>query len=190
MDPASKIQITSDLSIKCTQYANVVTYYPLIKGIGNFLKIPTVRHANLDSSEIISRGLREFFALYRDTTYSNGACAKVAIYAPSIEALEEEVYPEVCHTCEELGIGIHEAVLKYHKGNRKYAADEDAQFEFLTLDSPFSKKRVILLVGIGRSGHRTRGLELQKPYRCYSFSAQFLSTEYGFTDKLPLSARS
>lgn len=158
MDPAARIRITSDLAIKCTQYANVVTYYPLIKGIGNFLKIPTVRHANLDSSEIITKGLREFFASYKDTTYSNGACAKVAIYAPSIEVLEEEVYPEVCHICEELGIGIHEAVLKYHKGNKKYAADEDAQFEFSTLDSPFSKKRVILLVGIGREGWNCKSL--------------------------------
>ena len=158
MDPASKIQITSDLSIKCTQYANVVTYYPLIKGIGNFLKIPTVRHANLDSSEIISRGLREFFEQYKDTTYSNGSCAKVAIYAPSIAVLEEEVYPEACNICEELGFNVAETVLKYHKGNTQYKTDEDAQFEFATLDSPLSKKRVILLVGIGREGWNCKSL--------------------------------
>ena len=72
MDPASRIKITDELSVKCTQYANVVTYYPLINGIGNFLKIPTVRHANLDSTEIISRGLREFFDKYAETVYSNG----------------------------------------------------------------------------------------------------------------------
>ena len=158
MDPASKIQITSDLSIKCTQYANVVTYYPLIKGIGNFLKIPTVRHANLDSSEIISRGLREFFEQYKDTIYSNGSCAKVAIYAPSITVLEEEVYPEACNICEELGFNVAETVLKYHKGNTQYKADEDAQFEFSTLDSPLSKKRIILLVGIGREGWNCKSL--------------------------------
>ena len=158
MDPASKIQISSDLSIKCTQYANVVTYYPLIKGIGNFLKIPTVRHANLDSSEIISRGLREFFERYKDTTYSNGSCAKVAIYAPSIAVLEEEVYPEVCNICEELGFNVAETVLKYHKGNTQYKADEDAQFEFSTLDSTLSKKRIILLVGIGREGWNCKSL--------------------------------
>ena len=158
MDPASKIRINSHLSIKCAQYANVVTYYPLIKGIGNFLKIPTVRHANLESSEIISRGLREFFERYKDTTYSNGSCAKVAIYAPSIAVLEEEVYPEVCNICEELGFNIAETVLKYHKGNTQYKADEDAQFEFSTLDSPLSKKRVILLVGIGREGWNCKSL--------------------------------
>lgn len=158
MDPASKIQITPDLSIKCIQYANVVTYYPLIKGIGNFLKIPTVRHANLDSAEIISRGLGEFFERYKDTTYSNGSCAKVAIYAPSIAVLEEEVYPEVCNICDELGLNVTETVLKYHKGNTQYKADEDAQFEFSTLDSPLSKKRIILLVGIGREGWNCKSL--------------------------------
>ena len=158
MDPASRIQITPELSIKCTQYANVVTYYPLIKGIGNFLKIPTVRHANLDSTEVISHGLREFFDMHKDTVYSNGACAKIAIYAPKIEDLEEIVYPEVCRICAELGFNTSETILKYHNGNKHYTADDDAQFEFATLDSPLSKKRVILLVGIGREGWNCKSL--------------------------------
>ena len=158
MDPSSRIQITPELAIKCTQYANVVTYYPLIKGIGNFLKIPTVRHANLDSTEVISYGLREFFDMHKDTIYSNGACAKVAIYTPKIEDLEEIVYPEVCRICAELGLNTTETILKYHNGNKQYTADEDAQFEFSTLDSPLSKKRVILLVGIGREGWNCKSL--------------------------------
>lgn len=158
MDPAAKIKITDDLTVKCTQYANVVTFYPLIKGIGNFLKIPVVRHSNLDSTEIISRGLREFFSRYADTVYSNGVSAKVAIYAPKIASLEEEVYPEVCRICEEIGVNTSEVILKYHKGNSEYPADEDAQFEFSTLDSPLSKKRIILLVGIGREGWNCKSL--------------------------------
>lgn len=158
MDPAAKIKITDDLSVKCTQYANVVTFYPLIKGIGNFLKIPVVRHSNLDSTEIISRGLREFFNSYVDTVYSNGASAKVAVYAPSIAVLEEEIYPVAYAVCAELGINPTETILKYHKGNSSYKVDEDAQFEFSTLDSPLSKKRIILLVGIGREGWNCKSL--------------------------------
>lgn len=158
MDPASRIKITDELSVKCTQYANVVTYYPLIKGIGNFLKIPTVRHANLDSKEIISRGLREFFEKYADTVYSNGASAKVAIYAPKIKDLEEDIYPTACAICAELGINPTESILKYHKGNSDYQIDEDAQFEFSTLDDPTSKKRIVLLVGIGREGWNCKSL--------------------------------
>ena len=158
MDPASRVKITDELSVKCTQYANVVTYYPLINGIGNFLKIPTVRHANLDSTEIISRGLREFFDKYADTVYSNGASAKVAIYAPNIKVLEEDIYPTACAICAELGINPMESILKYHKGNTDYQVDEDAQFEFSTLDSPTSNKRIILLVGIGREGWNCKSL--------------------------------
>ncbi len=158
MDPASKIMITDDLSVKCTQYANVVTYYPLIKGIGNFLKIPTVRHANLDPTEIISRGLREFFENYVNVVYSNGASAKVAIYAPSIAVLEEDIFPAASSVCAELGINPAESILKYHKGNSTYKVYEDAQFEFATLDSPTSKKRIILLVGIGREGWNCKSL--------------------------------
>ncbi|WP_289755929.1 DEAD/DEAH box helicase family protein [Muribaculum intestinale] len=158
MDPASRIKITDELSVKCTQYANVVTYYPLINGIGNFLKIPTVRHANLNSTEIISRGLREFFDKYAETVYSNGTSAKVAIYAPKIKDLEEDIYPTACAICAELGINPTESILKYHKGNSDYQIDEDAQFEFSTLDSPTSKKRIILLVGIGREGWNCKSL--------------------------------
>lgn len=158
MDPAIRINITDELSIKCTQYANVVTYYPLINGLGNFLKIPTVRHANFDSTEIIGHGLREFFNKYTDTTYANGLSAKIAIYAPSIAILEEEIYPEVSNICAELGINPTEAILKYHKGNSTYRVSDDAQFEFSTLDSPLSKKRIILLVGIGREGWNCKSL--------------------------------
>lgn len=158
MDPAAKIKITLDLSVKCTQYANVVTFYPLIKGIGNFLKIPVVRYSNLDSTEIISRGLREFFSSYADTVYSSGASAKVAVYAPSIAVLEEEIYPVAYAVCVEIGINPTETILKYHKGNSSYKVDEDAQFEFSTLDSPLSKKRIILLVGIGREGWNCKSL--------------------------------
>lgn len=158
MDPASKVAINDELSIKCTQYANVVTYYPLINGICNFLKNPTVRYANLDSSEIMTRGLREFFDVYKDTVYANGASAKIAIYAPSIAVLEEEIYPEACNICTELGLNPAEIILKYHKGNASYKVSEDAQFEFSTLDSPLSKKRIVLLVGIGREGWNCKSL--------------------------------
>lgn len=158
MNPAIRIKVTDELSIKCTQYANVVAYYPLINGIGNFLKTPKVCYANFNSSEIINHGLREFFDKYIDTIYENGACAKIAIYAPSIAVLEEEVYPEVCNICTDLGINPSESILKYHKGNSTYKVSDDAQFEFSTLDSPMSRKRIILLVGIGREGWNCKSL--------------------------------
>jgi hypothetical protein len=158
MNPALKVDIYDDVKVKCTQYANVVTYYPLIKGIANFLKSPTVRHADLESESIIEQGLREFFDKYKDTVYGNGTTAKIAIYAPSIEILEEQVYPQACAVCSEYGLNPAESVLKFHNGNKKYKAPEDAKFDFDTLDSPLSTKRVILLVGIGREGWNCKSL--------------------------------
>ncbi len=158
MDPPANVNITADLSVRCTQYANVVTYYPLIKGLGNFLKIPTVRYTNMESSEILASGLREFFETYANTVYANGATTKIAVYAPSIAVLEEELYPEACTICRELNMNPSEVILKYHKGNSTYKVSEDAQFEFSTLDSPFSKIRIILLVGIGREGWNCKSL--------------------------------
>lgn len=158
MNPALKVPIYGDLSIKCSQFANVVTYYPLIKAIGNFLKVPKVRYADMNSSNIISEGLKEFFDQYKDTVYDSGTTAKIAIYAPSISVLEEEVYPEVCSVCSEIGIDYSSAILKYHKGNAEYSVNEDAQYEFSILDSPLSKIRIILLVGIGREGWNCKSL--------------------------------
>lgn len=158
MKPALNIPIYGDLSVKCSQFANVVTYYPLIKAIGNFLKVPTVRYADMNSSNIISKGIKEFFVQYKDTVYGNGTTAKIAIYAPSISVLEEDVYPEVCSICSEIGIDPSSAILKYHKGNNEYSVSEDAQYEFSMLDSPLSKIRIVLLVGIGREGWNCRSL--------------------------------
>ena len=158
MSPAINIIIDESLSIRCTQFSNVVTYYPLIKAIGNFLKVPTVRFGDMNSSNIISEGLKEFFSRYQDTVYKNGTSAKIAIYAPSIAILEEEVYPEVCLVCSELGIDSSTSILKYHKGNDDYSVDEDAQYEFSILDTPFSRTRIVLLVGIGREGWNCKSL--------------------------------
>ena len=158
MNPALKVPIYGGLSVKCSQFANVVTYYPLIKAIGNFLKVPSVRYSDMNSSNIISEGLKEFFGKYQNTVYTNGISAKIAIYAPSISVLEEEVYPEVCSVCSEIGIDFSTAILKYHKGNADYSVDNDAQYEFSILDSPMSRKRIVLLVGIGREGWNCKSL--------------------------------
>lgn len=160
MDPAYSVPVSEAVTLKIKQYSNVVIYYPLIEGLGNFLKIPVVRHANLDSAEIIDHGLREFFDKYMDVRYSKGSCAKVAIYAPNIASLEEDVFPQVASICAEYGLNPGDVVLKYHRGDSKglYKPQDDAQLEFASLDSPLSKKRIILLVQIGREGWNCKSL--------------------------------
>ena len=43
-------------------------------------------------------------------------------------------------------------ILKYHGGNKKYSLPKENELEFLSLNTALSKKRIILLVGIGKEG--------------------------------------
>ena len=65
-------------------------YYPLINGVGNFLKRPEIRIENVtDSARIIEKGVRLFLDRYRDTIYADGTAAKLGVYCGTIEKLEE-----------------------------------------------------------------------------------------------------
>ena len=159
-----KIQL-NDIIIEYKEISNIVYYYPLIKGIGNFLKTPTVKISHSSNRlEIVERGLREF--LENDTKYKNNLGSKIAIYCGNIENLENIIYPKVCEILLEYKINHNEAVLKFHKGNSYYPEPKDAQYIFDNLDSPLSKIKVILLVQIGKEG-----------WDCKSLSAVILSQE-------------
>ena len=133
-------------------------YYPLIEGIGNFLKTPEVKFADNDTLTIVKSGVKEFFDKYRDTVYANGTCAKLAIYCGQIETLEETVYPLVAELVSLYGLNPTEAILKYHGGNKQYPQPEGAETAFASLDLSFSKVRVVLLVQIGKEGWDCKSL--------------------------------
>ena len=120
LESAEKVQLSDEFAIKNTDLANVVYYYPLIEGIGNFLKTPEVKFADNDTLTIVRSGVKEFFDKYRDTVYANGTCAKLAIYCGQIETLEETVYPLVAELVSSYGLNPTEAILKYHGGNKQY----------------------------------------------------------------------
>ena len=51
--------MTDGLSVSSAEISNIVYYYPLIDGVGNFLKRPIVKIADLpDSGRIIDCGVR------------------------------------------------------------------------------------------------------------------------------------
>lgn len=133
-------------------------YYPLIDGVGNFLKRPVVKIADIaDSSLIIDKGVREFLDTYKDTVYADGLTAKLGIYCGTIEKLEEVVYPLVSRIIVEYGLGT-DTILKFHKGNKQYKMPADSQMQFDILDKSISKIRIILLVQIGKEGWDCRSL--------------------------------
>ena len=158
LEKAEKIPIVDKLSVATAEITNIVYYYPLISGVGNFLKRPVVKIAEIaDSGRIIENGVREFFDTYKDAMYADGTVAKLGIYCGSIEKLEEQVYPLVAELTAAYGLGT-DAILKFHKGNKRYPQPVDSQMHFDTLDKAISKIRVILLVQIGKEGWDCRSL--------------------------------
>jgi len=158
LEKAEKIPVVDKLSVATAEITNIVYYYPLISGVGNFLKRPVVKIAEIaDSSRIIENGVREFFDTYQDTVYADGTVAKLGIYCGTIEKLEELVYPLVAGIAAEYGLGS-DSILKFHKGNKRYPQPADSQMQFDTLDKPLSSIRVVLLVQIGKEGWDCRSL--------------------------------
>lgn len=158
LEKAEKIKITDDLAVGTAEITNIVYYYPLIDGVGNFLKRPIVKIAEIaDSSRIIETGVRLFFDTYKNTVYDGGLVAKLGIYCGTIEKLEEVVYPIVSSIAAEYGISS-DAILKFHKGNKQYPQPADSQMQFDILDKSISKIRVVLLVQIGKEGWDCKSL--------------------------------
>lgn len=158
LEKAEKISVVDKLTVATAEITNVVFYYPLIDGVGNFLKKPVVKISDVkDSLAIIDAGVREFLNNYKDTVYDGGLPAKLGIYCGTIEKCEELVYPRVSQILAEYGIP-NTAILKYHRGNKKYAQPADSQMQFETLDSPISGIRIVLLVQIGKEGWDCRSL--------------------------------
>lgn len=158
LEHAERVPINDSITVSNTDLSNVVYHYPLIDGIGNFLKYPDIRTADADSETIIRNGLTHFLDKFKDKVYAGGLCAKMAIYCGKIETLEEKVNPLVAEVLQSYGINPAEAVLKYHDGNKQYPAPEGAEAAFAALDTSLSKVRVVLLVQIGKEGWDCRSL--------------------------------
>jgi len=148
-----QFSVNDDLKVAMQEITNVVYYYPLTKGIGNFLKIPKVQvSTDRNRLNIIEDGLREFLERYSDTVYEDGTTAKIAIYCGQIKTLEEEVYPLVERIAVEYGLNPSTSILKYYRSNKEYSLPAENEVKFAALDQPFSKIRIILLVQIGKEG--------------------------------------
>ncbi len=158
LEKAEKIDVVKGLAVASAEISNIVYYYPLIEGVGNFLKRPEIKIEERATSErIIENGVRAFLDKYKDTKYADGTVAKLGIYCGTIEKLERMVYPRVSAIAAEYGLSS-EAILKFHKGNKEFPQPADSQMQFDILDKPLSKTRIILLVQIGKEGWDCRSL--------------------------------
>ena len=155
-----KIHISEELTLKNSMLANVVTYYPLVRAVGNFLKMPTIRTSDISMEDIVRNGLEDFFSKYQDTFYPNVGFAKIAIYCGRIDTLETEIAPLAISVCQKYGLDPNESILKFYRKSKGSAASctPDAEARFRALDSVFSKVRIVLLVQIGKEGWNCKSL--------------------------------
>jgi len=150
-----KINVAEGVQLKFSQITNTVFYYPLTTAIQNFLKKPRVEHSiKLEPLQIIRKGVEDFLLNYQNTIYSNGTCAKLAIYCGSIKTLEERIYPFLIGDMKIQP----DIILKYHKGNKEFKLPQENETEFVSLDTPVSKKKIILLVQVGKEGWDCKSL--------------------------------
>jgi len=158
LEKAEKREVVKGLQIASAEISNIVYYYPLINGVGNFLKRPVVMISDVSDSElIIEAGVREFLNNYKSTIYEGDLVAKLGIYCGTINKLEEMVYPLVSRITIEYGISP-DTILKFHKGNKDYPMPADSQLQFDSLDLSISNIRIVLLVQIGKEGWDCRSL--------------------------------
>ncbi len=159
LQKAEQFFIIDKFGIKTEEISNIVYYYRLVDGIGNFLKKPVVYTSSSNSRlEIVESGVRQFLNDYKDKVYADGTSAKLGIYCGSIETLEEQVFPLIERLVTEYGLNPTEVILKFHGGNKKYPIPTDSGYEFASLDKALSKKKIILLVHIGKEGWDCRSL--------------------------------
>lgn len=156
----NKIAINDSLVLSNSEISTIVYYYPLVNGVGNFLKRPVIKISdNKSRNKIIEKGVRDFLDNYKNKKYNDGTCAKLGIYCGTIASLEEEVYPIVDKIVAEYGLSRN-CILKFHRGDskKKYPQPQDSELEFQSLDQPFSKKKIVLLVQIGKEGWDCKSL--------------------------------
>lgn len=152
---AERITIADEWMVQTKEISNTVYYYPLVDGIGNYLKKPTIGVSSENNPlSIIRRGIEDFTTKYKDIVYEDGIIPKIAIYCGKIDRLEEVIYPYLVGT---LKIPAAE-ILRFHKGNKNHKLVADAELDFRSLDYPHSKKRYILLVQVGKEGWSCRSL--------------------------------
>ena len=109
-----------------------------------------MKYADNETDMIVRNGIKEFLEKYKATIYPDKTRAKLAIYCGQIETLEEQIYPLAAEISAAYGLDPVTSILKYHGGNSKYPQPEGSETEFASLDTIFSKIRIVLLVQIGK----------------------------------------
>ena len=160
--PYIKSKITlNGKDIKFNQIQDIVYNYALNQGIGNFLKVPEIKEADLKEDSFVKQALTDFFKNF-DVTYYNKTKSKIAFYCPSIAKLNENILPAVQEWYKKYRPKEQAEVFSYYtsdsKKDGKYKLPKNSLAIFHNLDKPYCDKRVILLVAVGTEGWDCKSL--------------------------------
>ncbi len=134
----------------------VVYGYGLREAIDKgFLKQVTLNsYENTQSSEFVRLVINDFWQNHREQRHE-GMLPKLALFAATIDELQDELRPAVESALSDLGVDRSRILVNV--GNDKLTSNDDLR-EFINLDTPASEKQFILLVNKGKEGWNCRSL--------------------------------
>ena len=150
-----KIKFSNNI-LNIQEIQDIVFYYPLVEGKGNFLKTPVIKKVDASDDTLVKTALTDFFKNY-NIKYKNNSLSKIVFYCSNTTTLNEKILPKIYEWYDENGRNRNE-ILKYYKSEKKYPIPKENEIHFLNLDNPSSKFRVVLLVAIGTEGWDCRSL--------------------------------
>ena len=137
-------------------FPEVVYAYGLTTAINKgYLKNVNIdSYTNPKSQEFLKLVVEDFWNRYERNRYE-GMLPKLAIFASSIEELQNELRPQLEEVLNSLNIPIDKILVNV--GDINITTNDDIR-EFNRLDTPQSNKQFILLVNKGREGWNCRSL--------------------------------
>lgn len=140
----------------------VVYAYGLKEAINNeyLKKVILHSYSNPKELEYVRLVLKDFFDTYANRRFE-GMLPKIAFFASKIEEVRNDLVPIVKQVLNELN--IPEDVILINLGDKETTNDDIREFN--KLDTPTSKKQVVLLVNKGREGWNCRSLFAVGMYR-------------------------
>ena len=134
----------------------VVYSYGLQEAIDKgFLKTVTLNsYENTKSSEFVRLAIYDFWQNHREQRHE-GMLPKLALFAATIDELQNELRPAVEAALSDLGEDRSRILVNV--GDDSLTSNDDLR-EFINLDTPASEKQFILLVNKGKEGWNCRSL--------------------------------
>ena len=137
-------------------FPEVVYSYGLQEAINKsyLKKVHIEGYTNPKSKEFLRIAVKDFWGKYNNQRYE-GMLPKLAIFASTVEELQNELRPDLEEILNDLSIPLDKILVNV--GDEKITSNDDIR-DFNKLDSPGSNKQFILLVNKGREGWNCRSL--------------------------------